>query len=78
MMTLVYASVAGVGVLMAANWLVSSELADGRLVKVLPDWTAKGETGVNVVRASVRHAPAETRAFIDLMTQMFLLSPWDA
>lgn len=76
-MTLVEAAVAGVGVMMAANWLVARELADGRLVKVLPDWMAKGEMGVNVVRASTRHAPAKTRVFIEWITRVFASAPWD-
>lgn len=75
--TLVEAAVAGAGVMMAANWLVASELADGRLVQVLPEWTAKGEAGVNVVRASVRHAPAKTRVFSEWITEVFSSPPWE-
>jgi len=74
--TLVSAAVAGAGVMMAANWLVARELADGRLIPVLTDWTAKGEMGVNVVRASVRNAPAKTRVFVDWVTAIFSSPPW--
>lgn len=74
--TLVHAAVAGAGVLMAADWLVASEIADGRLVPVLQGWQAKGETGVYAIRASKRNAPAKTRAFVDWLAAAFSPVPW--
>lgn len=74
--TLVQAAVAGAGVLMAADWLVAREIADGRLVPVLREWKAKGETGVYAVRASKRNAPAKTRAFVDWLETAFRSVPW--
>ena len=76
--TLVHAAVSGVGVMMATNWLVARELANGQLVQLLPEWTAKGESGVNVVRASVRHAPAKTRVCVDWLSEIFAAPPWEA
>ncbi|SKB88470.1 LysR family transcriptional regulator [Luteibacter sp. 22Crub2.1] len=73
---LVSAAVAGAGVLMAADWLVAHELADGRLVPVLDGWRAKGETGIYVIRASTRHAPAKTRAFVEWLAEVLAPAPW--
>lgn len=72
----VQAALAGQGLVMAADWLVQRELAEGRLVEVLPDWEVRGETGVNVVRASVKHEPAKTRAFVEWIADGFVDSPW--
>jgi DNA-binding transcriptional LysR family regulator len=72
----VQAALAGMGIIMATDWLVARELADGRLVPVLTDWTVSGEAGVNVVRASVQHEPAKTRAFVDWVARVFATPPW--
>lgn len=74
--TVVQAALAGTGVIMATDWIVARELALGRLVPVLPDWTVRGETGVSVVRASVRHESAKTRAFVEWIATIFAIPPW--
>lgn len=73
---IVQAALSGAGLMMAADWLVGRELAQGRLVQVLTDWDIKGEAGVNVVRASVKHEPAKTRVFIEWITRLFAEPPW--
>lgn len=72
----VQAALAGSGVIMATDWLVGRELAEGRLVHVLPDWQVQGETGVSVVRASIKHEPAKTRAFVEWIAGIFAKPPW--
>ena len=72
----VQAALAGMGVIMATDWLVARELADGRLVPVLTDWTVSGEAGVSVVRASVQHEPAKSRAFVEWIAEVFTTPPW--
>ncbi|WP_198665404.1 LysR family transcriptional regulator [Paraburkholderia kururiensis] len=72
----VQAALGGVGVIMAADWLVGHELAERRLVPVLTDWEVRGEAGVNVVRASVKHEPAKTRAVVEWLVQIFSKPPW--
>jgi len=74
--TLVGAAVAGLGIMMAADWLVAGEVASGALVPVLPDWSADGEAGVYLVRASSQLAPAKTRAFHDWIADEFAEIPW--
>ena len=58
----------GLGLAVLADWLVDEELADGRLIRLLPDWRvgARGfDTGVWVVYPSRRFLPSKARAFID-------------
>lgn len=72
----VQAALGGIGVIMATDWLVGRELAEGRLVQVLTDWEVRGEAGVNVVRASVKHEPAKTRALVEWLAQIFKKPSW--
>jgi DNA-binding transcriptional LysR family regulator len=74
--TVVQAALAGTGVIMATDWIVARELAQGRLVPVLPDWTVRGETGVSVVRASVLNESAKTRAFVEWIATILAIPPW--
>lgn len=70
------AALAGTGVILATDWLAGRELRDGRLVQVLGDWTVGGDDTVSVMRASVRHEPAKTRAFIEWLVALFATPPW--
>jgi DNA-binding transcriptional LysR family regulator len=72
----VRAALAGTGIIMATDWLVARELAAAQLVPVLPEWSVSGEAGVSVVRASVRHQPAKTRAFVEWIAEVFATPPW--
>ncbi len=72
----IHAALAGTGIILATDWLVGRELHDGRLVQVLSDWTVGGDEAINVVRASNRHEPAKTRAFIDWLVTLFVEPPW--
>ena len=58
----------GLGVALLADWLVSDDIASGRLSVVLPDWKATTggvETGVWIVYPTRSLLPLKTRAFID-------------
>jgi len=57
------AAVAGQGGLMAADWLVTHELAAGRLASLLPGGDAEGEDDAHLVGSSREHAPLKTQAF---------------
>jgi DNA-binding transcriptional LysR family regulator len=74
--TLVTAALAGAGVVMCSDWLVSQELADGRLQVVLADWVIEGEGAVHVVRPPGRFMPSKTRAFIDWISEQLSRPPW--
>lgn len=62
------AAIAGVGVVLSADWLAGSALKSGKLVEVLPGWTIPGESGVYVVMPPGKLIPAKTRAFADFIT----------
>jgi len=74
--SLIDAALAGCGVLMAADWLVSDELADGRLVEVFPEWRPAGEGGVYLMRPSRDHESAKVRLFSEWLASRFVLPPW--
>ncbi|MDR3373408.1 MAG: LysR family transcriptional regulator [Ancalomicrobiaceae bacterium] len=70
---LLTAALGGSGILLASDWLVGRELADGRLIRVLPDWSASDGEAVNAVLPPGRLVPAKARAFIDWVAT--ILSP---
>ncbi|MES0101278.1 LysR family transcriptional regulator [Mesorhizobium sp. M0019] len=74
---LVEAAVQGVGLMMSTDWLVGRELANGRLVPVLEDWTLADEGAVYVVMPSAKGQAAKTRAFADWIGKRFApVPPW--
>ncbi|MER9439815.1 LysR family transcriptional regulator [Mesorhizobium sp. M0340] len=74
---LVEAAVQGVGLMMSTDWLVGRELADGRLVPVLEDWTLADEGAVYVAMPSAKGQAAKTRAFADWIGKRFApVPPW--
>ena len=67
----------GAGIMPAADWMVGRELADGRLVRALPDWRFDLDWAIHVVLPPGRLVPAKTRAFIDRFVQEFSpTAPW--
>lgn len=75
--SLVEAAKAGLGILGAGDWLVSEELRDGSLVRVLPDWAFDIDSGVFLLRPSKTHTPAHVSAFCDWIVDVFAHgSPW--
>lgn len=63
-------ALAGLGLVRRSLWDVAAELADGRLVEVLGDWTSEAAP-IQVVFPSRRFLPARTRLFIDLLVVTF-------
>jgi LysR family transcriptional regulator, transcriptional activator for dmlA len=63
-------ALAGLGLVRRSIWDVAAELAEGRLVEVLPAWTMDSSP-IQIVYASRRHLPARTRLFIDALVQDF-------
>lgn len=55
---------AGLGVSVLPDWVIRADLASGRLVRVLPRWSAE-DLPVHVVYTGQRVLPTRVRAFID-------------
>jgi DNA-binding transcriptional LysR family regulator len=66
----------GAGIMVATEWMIGPELADGRLVRVLPDWQFDFEGAVHVVLPPGRLVPAKTRVFIDWLARHLTPTPW--
>jgi DNA-binding transcriptional LysR family regulator len=62
------AALAGAGLLMITEETVAADLAAGRLVQVLGDWTP-AYPGLSLYYPGRRHAPAKLRAFADLVRE---------
>lgn len=65
---LVEAALRGEGILQTATFAVAEELADGRLVEVLPDWSLL-PIGIYAVYPSREYRPRKVEAFIDFLEQ---------
>jgi DNA-binding transcriptional LysR family regulator len=72
---LVEAAKAGLGILGGGEWLVAREIAEGSLVRVLPEWAFDLEGGIYLVRPSKRHTPAHVAAFCDWISAQFRDGP---
>lgn len=57
---------AGAGLAYISEWSVAEDIAAGRLVQVLDDWTPP-YPGLNLYYPGRRHQPAKLRAFIELI-----------
>jgi len=60
---------AGVGLAHLAEWYVAEDLATGRLVRVLQEWTPPFP-GLALYYPAGRHMPAGLRVFIDLIREL--------
>lgn len=65
----------GAGVMPAPEWLIARELADGHLVRVLPEWRLDHDGGIHVVLPAGRLVPAKTRVFINRLAQEIAARP---
>jgi len=74
---LVPAALDGMGLMLAADWLVGLHLAAGRLVEVLGEWSSGGGDGVSLVLPPGRLVPAKTRILSDwLAARLGPTPPW--
>lgn len=73
---LILAAQSGMGVALAANWLVQKELAKGTLVPVLADWQAIGEDGVWLVKPSSQLQSAKISALTEWLVAWFAVPRW--
>lgn len=66
---IVRAAINGLGVGYVTDWAVTDHLAQGRLVRLLDDWTPS-MPGLSLYYAGHRHVPAGLRAFIELLREI--------
>jgi DNA-binding transcriptional LysR family regulator len=62
------AALAGFGVALLSAWMVADDIAEGRLVHLLPEWHGSS-LPVSLVYPYARFYPAKLRRFIDLMRE---------
>jgi DNA-binding transcriptional LysR family regulator len=62
------AALAGCGVALLSAWMVADDIAEGRLLHVLPEWHGPS-LPVSLVYPYARFYPAKLRRFIDLMRE---------
>lgn len=74
---LAVAAVAGMGIVLSPTFIVSTDLAAGRLVPVLVDYPI-AERGIYAMWPTGRHLSAKVRTFVDFLTGRFGPTPyWD-
>ncbi len=59
---------AGAGLSVLPDYAIAQDIAAGRLIQVLPQWTLPSG-GIHVVFPSARFRPAKVRAFVDLLLE---------
>ncbi|KAF1018550.1 MAG: hypothetical protein GAK30_03619 [Paracidovorax wautersii] len=67
--TLLEAARAGIGILGGGEWLMARDMAEGRLVRILPDWAFDVDSGIYLVRPSAQLVSARTAAFLAWMRE---------
>ncbi|MBN7135653.1 transcriptional regulator [Lysobacter enzymogenes] len=72
---LLAACIAGAGIMPAPEWLIGRELAQGQLLRVLPQWRVDYDGAVHAVLPPGRLVPAKTRAFVDRLVREFEPQP---
>jgi DNA-binding transcriptional LysR family regulator len=69
--TLRHMAVNGRAISLAPSFLVSEDLAEGRLVRLLPEYRGV-EFAINAVYPNRSHLPTKVRLFIDLLAERFI------
>jgi len=62
-------ALAGLGAALISSWTVEEDIAQGRLVELLPEWRAAA-LPVHLVYPWARYYPARLRKFLDLMREV--------
>ncbi len=71
------AAKAGVGICMSSIWNIHQELANGSLVRVLPDYQVDDESAIWLVYPKSNVLTAKVRAFIDFLIEKIGDAPWN-
>lgn len=69
---------AGLGIALRSTWDVGPELKDGRLVRLLPDYSGGKRVAIHGVYPSRRHMEQKVRTFLDFLAGLYGPVPyWD-
>ena len=70
---------ASASIALRSTWDIGPELADGRLVQVLPDFGGSHNIAVHAIYPSRQFLPIKVRLFIDFLADLYGSVPyWDA
>ena len=69
--TLLTAATLGVGIVAGGSWLFQSALAEGKLVRVLPEWQLNADSGIYFLRPSAQFSTAAMTAFRQWVVDWF-------
>ncbi|MBY4768661.1 LysR family transcriptional regulator [Burkholderia ambifaria] len=64
-------ALSGMGIAVLPDFLVEADLADGRLLALLPDYRLE-DLEMNIAYPSRRHFPRKTRLFVDHLVEYFV------
>lgn len=70
------AALDGLGIILQPTFIVGRDLAEGRLVEILPQWHTD-EVGVYAVYPVRRHLSGKVRALVDYLSAAFRAEPWN-
>jgi len=71
-----HAALAGIGVARISTFLVHRDLAEGRLVRILPSYV-QDSSSIYAVYPERRHLSPKVRVFLDFLTEQFgRIPPW--
>ncbi|AFL49085.1 DNA-binding transcriptional LysR family regulator [Sinorhizobium fredii] len=65
------AVIAGAGIALRSTWDISTELRDGRLVQVLPEWEGSHGLTLSAIYPSRQFLPAKVRLFVDYLAALY-------
>lgn len=68
-------AIAGVGIALRSLWDIGNELAEGRLVRILPDWEGSVDVGIHAVWPRHRNPAPATAAFLDFLKTLLSADP---
>ncbi len=72
------AALMGLGIVLKSAWDVAPDVASGRLVNLLPDWSCDDDGHIYAARPPSPYVPAKVRVFIDFLKSKYGPAPyWD-
>ncbi|WP_419826010.1 LysR family transcriptional regulator [Sphingomonas sp.] len=70
-------ALAGAGIALRSTWDVGDALAEGRLVRLLPDWEGACDVAIHAVRPKAPFVAPAVEAFVAHLAALWAPPPWD-